>query len=208
MADQKISALTGVASVVDAQEFAVNDAGASKKATAAQIKTYIGSSPITVKALTSNLLLGGSTAEKVTGLDVAVGVGTWVFQYYVRYQSSTATTGIKTSVNHSGTVSSFVNNTHWVSSSPTEASSAADQDVNLSSSTYAIETAMSARSKSTDGWGATISVDTINEDMLMTIEGLMVVTVAGDIQLYAGNEINSAHVTIMANSSLILTKIA
>lgn len=42
MADSKTSALPAVASVADAQEFPVNDAGTSKKATAAQVKTYIG----------------------------------------------------------------------------------------------------------------------------------------------------------------------
>ena len=40
MGDTKISALTAVGSVVDAQEFAVNDGGTSKKATALQIKAY------------------------------------------------------------------------------------------------------------------------------------------------------------------------
>ena len=43
MADTKISALTGVASVADANEFAVNEAGTSKKASASQLSTYIKS---------------------------------------------------------------------------------------------------------------------------------------------------------------------
>lgn len=42
MADTKISALTAVASVADANEFAVNEAGTSKKASASQIATYVG----------------------------------------------------------------------------------------------------------------------------------------------------------------------
>lgn len=41
MADTKISALAAVAAVLAAQEFAVNDAGTSKKATALQIKTWM-----------------------------------------------------------------------------------------------------------------------------------------------------------------------
>lgn len=40
MADTKISVLAAVAAVLAAQEFAVNDAGTSKKATATQIKTW------------------------------------------------------------------------------------------------------------------------------------------------------------------------
>lgn len=50
MADTKISALTSVATVDGADEFAVNDAGTSKKANAGQISTYIN----------TNITLGGS----------------------------------------------------------------------------------------------------------------------------------------------------
>lgn len=46
MADTKISALTGVSSVVAANEFAVNEAGTSKKASASQLKTFINTAPI------------------------------------------------------------------------------------------------------------------------------------------------------------------
>jgi len=41
MANKKISALDAVASVAGTNEFAVNEAGTTKKATAAQIKTYV-----------------------------------------------------------------------------------------------------------------------------------------------------------------------
>lgn len=41
MADQKISALTAAGSVVAANEFAINEAGASKKATAQQIADFV-----------------------------------------------------------------------------------------------------------------------------------------------------------------------
>jgi hypothetical protein len=41
MADTKISALTGVSAVADANEFAVNESGTSKKASASQLKTYM-----------------------------------------------------------------------------------------------------------------------------------------------------------------------
>ena len=43
MADTKISALAAVSAVASTNEFAVNEAGVSKKATAAQVKTFVGS---------------------------------------------------------------------------------------------------------------------------------------------------------------------
>jgi hypothetical protein len=69
MADSKTSALPAVASVVDAQEFPVNDGGVSKKATAAQIKTYANAGLIAGSTgATDNAVLradgaGGATAQ-------------------------------------------------------------------------------------------------------------------------------------------------
>ena len=41
MADTKISALSAVTDVLAADEFAVNEAGTSKKATATQVSTFV-----------------------------------------------------------------------------------------------------------------------------------------------------------------------
>lgn len=43
MADTKISALTAAASALAADEFAINEAGTSKKLTMAQVETYLES---------------------------------------------------------------------------------------------------------------------------------------------------------------------
>jgi len=45
MADTKVSALTAVSSVAGTNEFAVNESGTSKKATADQIVTFLGGTP-------------------------------------------------------------------------------------------------------------------------------------------------------------------
>lgn len=46
MADTKISALPAAASAADANEFAINEAGTSKKVTAAQVKTLVNTAPL------------------------------------------------------------------------------------------------------------------------------------------------------------------
>lgn len=46
MADTKVSALTGVSAVAGTNEFPVNEAGVSKKATAAQLKTFVTNAPV------------------------------------------------------------------------------------------------------------------------------------------------------------------
>jgi len=46
MADTKISALTGASAVVAANEFAINEAGTSKKVTGTQIKDFVNDAPV------------------------------------------------------------------------------------------------------------------------------------------------------------------
>lgn len=165
-----------------------------------------GNTSITTKALSSDQASSSVTPAKVTNLDQTVGIGTWVFQYFIRYRSNTATVGVKFDVNHSGTVTSFIWNQRWVDTSATASTAAPDQD-NIQAA-GAVMGSFGSRTKGTAGRGTTVSVDTINSDMLMIIEGLMVVTASGDLQLYFGSETASTTQTIMQDSSLILTKIS
>lgn len=48
-----------------------------------------------------------TTATEVTDLSLACGVGTWIFEYFLRFQSATGTVGPKLSVNYDGTVTTF-----------------------------------------------------------------------------------------------------
>lgn len=205
MADTKISALSAVVAASGIDEIHTNESGVSKKVTIAQIATFIGSSPLTVKALAANQNITSTTAQKVTGLDQVVGVGTWVFQYFIRYQSATNTTGIKLSANHSGGVDIFLANTRWCGEISTDASGNHAQ----AASSPKVMSALASRVNRDDGgWGTLSGVDTVNVDLLMVVEGLMVTSTSGDIQLWIGNEIAGTDITVMANSSLVLTKIA
>jgi hypothetical protein len=68
--------------------------------------------------------------------------------------------------------------------------------------------AFSSRAKSTAGHGVLVSADGANADVLAIIEGLITVTVAGDLQLYCGAEASAAGtVSVMPGSVLRLTKI-
>ncbi|GEM_PF-1467322 len=162
-----------------------------------------GGTQITTKALSANLTNSGTTFAKVTNLDQVVGVGTWAFKYLILYSSDTTTTGIKFAVNHSGTVTSFVANGWYQENTTAAATGAADQV----HTTFGLVAGGATRSKSTGtALVQTASVDTINVDMLMVIEGLMVVTVSGNIELYSAGEAATV-TTVRKDSSLILTKI-
>ncbi|OGS07029.1 MAG: hypothetical protein A2270_06295 [Elusimicrobia bacterium RIFOXYA12_FULL_51_18] len=138
----------------------------------------------------------------ITGLDTTVGIGTYVFQYFIRYQSSAATTGVKFAVDHTGEVSTFIANRRWVDLSATASTNAPDQNAVIAAGEVMGSSAVRAKNTA---MGVSLSVDTANADMLMIIEGLMIVTASGDLQLLHGSE-TAVATTVKAGTSLILTK--
>ncbi len=87
MADTKISALTGASAAADANEFAINEAGASKKLTALQVKTYANTAPVFAAGSAS-----ANTWPKITTgtLLTAAEAGTWEFENGALYWTPNA----------------------------------------------------------------------------------------------------------------------
>lgn len=214
MADTKISALTALTGanvavgdkipIVDVSDTTMAASGTTKQMTFAELKVALG---IYNAALASDATTNSTTtAAKITSLDTALPAGTYVFQYFVRYQAGAATTGVKFSVNFTGTVTSFEVNMRWVDVS-TVASASATMAPTQAGNTNNVMQAVSARAKSTAaGMGPTLSVDTLNADMLMIIEGTMVVTVAGNIELYHASEVAAAS-TVKAGTALLCQRV-
>lgn len=201
MADTKTSALTAVSAATGTDEIPVNNAGTSKKMTVLQQHQYLS------KALASDATANSTTtAAKITGLDMTLAAGTYIFEYFIIYQSAATTTGVKFSVNHTGTLTSFVANMRIVDVATLNSSGAASQNANAS--TAQVMSAYSARAKSTAaGMGPTLSVDTANSDMLCIVEGVMVVTASGNIELYHASEVAAAS-TVKAGTSLRVQRVA
>ncbi len=161
--------------------------------------------PVQVLGLSGDAASNSSaTLVEITGLNKTVAAGTYTFKYYVRYQSSALTTGVRFAVNHTGTVSTFLWNWRFSDVSATAATAAADQDGIIAASH--VQAGFASRAKSTTTRGTTLSVDTINADMFVIIEGMMIVTGSGDLELWHGSE-NAVSTTVKAGTSLVLTKI-
>jgi hypothetical protein len=147
-----------------------------------------------------------TTPTELTGMSLTTGVGTFAFQYSILYQAAATTTGVRFSVNHTGTVTALVANVSFVSSDTTAtATQLAGASQAVTASTGGLLEAFSARAKSTAGWGTTVSVDAANSDMLTIIDGLMIVTADGDIELWHGSEVAAAS-TVKAGTSLVLIR--
>lgn len=206
MADSAISQLTLAASGLAADEFAIGEAGASKKITLSQIADFVNSSGILI-SLASNETPSSATAMvRVSGIDVAnVDAGIYTFEYYIRAQFAGANQSIKFAVNHTGTTTSFSYSFQYPGTFSSTATGAIDQVVNAT--TGAVWCQQSTRIKNTT-LGPETNVDTIDSDILFRISGMAVVTVSGTLELYYGAESAAqGNITIMAGTCLILKKV-
>lgn len=161
----------------------------------------------TLIALSADASNSSVTPAEVTGIQ-ATGVlaGTYIVEYFIMYQTAATTTGIRFDVNFTGTVSHILWTQEYVDNLATASSAAADQDA--IAATAQVLGAFASRAKGTAGRGTTISVDTANTDMGMYIRGQMIVTVAGDLELWSGSEIAASNTTVMAGTILRLTRSA
>lgn len=146
-----------------------------------------------------------TTAAKITGMDLALGVGTWMFDYYIFYSSTSTSVGIKFGVNHTGTVTRFVYTGQVVTANITGADALADQDVLLT--TGGLISAWAARTKTTTAPMITAGVDSGSSELLLVITGIAIVTVAGNLELYHASE-TATSTSILDGSSLRAVKTA
>lgn len=212
MADSKISALTAASAVAAANEFAINEAGASKKVTAAQIAAYFQSrvnGPSgaageykTLQKLSANATANATTTLATVMTTTGVGVGTWKFRYSIIYQAGATTTGVNFAIGHSGTVSKIVANSSFPTSGGTAANGLA---LGAGTDTASLLEGKGVRALSTK-MGSTLGVDVANANNLIEISGIIVVTASGDLTLQHASEV-AASSQVMADTCLELTKI-
>jgi hypothetical protein len=214
LADTKISGLTAATAAAAANEFAINEAGASKKLTMQQVADFLftrinGSSGAagpykTLQKLSSDSSDQTSTTPAAVMTTTGVGAGTWHFRYMGIYQTAATTTGIKLNVNHTGTTGQFQSLMYFPDSTATAATGIGrglvDNAVGKVFSVYA------EQSKDTSSV-ASVGVVTQNSDIPVIVEGLVVVTVSGSLELKMGTEVAASAVRLMADSLLELTKI-
>jgi len=162
---------------------------------------------LTVQILTANsaditTVALGASAMTTTG----VGVGTWRFRYTLLYQTAALTTGIAFGINHTGTVTKLRANWKHVTTGGTAATGVGDADT-------IVVAGQMIEGKEDFGLNAILGsasagVDTINRDIIAIVEGIIVVSVTGSLELKIATEIARSAVRITTSSMLELLKIA
>jgi hypothetical protein len=156
----------------------------------------------TLQKLSSNASANSTTTLATVMTTEAVGAGTWQFKYCVIYQAAATSTGVNFAVNHTGTVTKMVCNS-WL---PTSGGTAANGlGLQAGTDTANLVEGKSARTKDTK-MGATLGVDAANSNMLIIIEGVIVISVSGSLELRHASEV-AASTQVMAETCLELTKI-
>lgn len=157
---------------------------------------------LTWQKLSANCTANATTTLAVCMTTTGVGAGTWSFKYLIFYQAAVTTTGVDFAVNHTGTVTKFVASSHFNTSGGAAATALGDQ---VSSNTATLTEGKSARAVNTK-FGSSLGVDTINADLLVVIEGVIVVSATGSLELQHASEL-AASTQVMAETVLELHKI-
>jgi len=216
MADTKISALPAATAAAAGNELPINEAGTSKKLTVNQIQDYLlkraAAATMAAGDFCTWLVLAANSGD-ITGLSLttvmsitAVPVGRYHFKCQLIYQTSATTTGKGVAVNFTGTLTQFLVEERTQTTGQTAATNAASQvSATAAGNTYE---AQGSRTKNVLIGAVSVSVDAANTDMMATIEGFMVVSVQGDLEIKLEAELSALVVRAMQGSFLELKRLS
>lgn len=163
-------------------------------------------SPVTVSSLAANATANATTTGvEITGLQQTLQIGRYAFKFILIGQSAATTTGVKFGVNFTGTTTSF---RAIMLTDDVGTAGVVNGTVDGVNTGVQPMAAYSTRALSTTApnLGPTLNVDTANADQLYIIEGIIIVSTAGDFELWHGSEV-AASTQVMAGSACILTRL-
>lgn len=163
----------------------------------------VSDSRLTVAALAADHAISSTTATEVT-LGATIQAGTYVYTYYLIVQSATTSVGLMYGINFTGTAAVKKMTLHYPSTGTAAITGVAD-DVGVASGTIHGSHTVTDYSTTAPNMGHNGGVGAANADILVMIEGILIVTASGDLELWHGSE-TATSTTIKANSSLIITK--
>ncbi len=222
MADTKISALPAASVAAVANEFAINEAGVSKKLTMQQIADFLvkraAAATVAAGAYTTRLVLAANSAD-ITGVTLttvmsitATGTGRFYFRCQLVFQTTATTTGIGVAVNHTGTLTQYAVVNKWVDTLAT-ATTGGVRTGGTGAGTGGVAAgnvygSHASITKDVLIGAVNIDVQTANTDHLMIIEGFFVCSVDGNLEIKLQAELAALVCRAMQGSYLELVKLS
>jgi hypothetical protein len=258
VADTKISALTAASAAALANQFAINEAGASKRLTLQQaldgvdlladaaaladankllviqsavakdvalsvVRTYMGPTVITgatgavdqsaigrqtLHVLTSNPgdVTGTSLVTQMTAQ--TMGVGWWLAEYFVHWQSDVTSTGIQFVVDHTGTASPFVAYRMDPIGSTTALATVGIAHQTTEEGVVGNLPSIWAANADAGQLGPNAGVTTVDSAEFSIVTALMLVTGSGDLTFRIAAEIAATAVRLQAGTNARYTRLS
>jgi hypothetical protein len=209
MADTKFSALPAASSANGGMEVPVNDGGTPRKVTFSQAQDYLG---VVKGVVSADHAISSTTATAVTlSTTPVLGIGTWAFQWNIIVQTATITVSPKVGINHTGTVTTFLAMARFIDTlaAPTTAQGLAGASTaGTPSNVDGMQVvALSTTAPNILNSAGTNPLSVINTNGLWIVEGIMVVTASGNMELWHGSE-TATSTTVKQNSTFTAYKCA
>lgn len=152
--------------------------------------------------------VGTVACTEVTGIEVYLEPGVYNFMYNICWQAAATSTGKHYAINFTGTAAVYAA-TLMHAENTTAASTGAASMAGYAVTNSKLISGSGARTKATTSanLGTSISVDAANSNMHDMIQGYIIVTAAGNLELWSGSEV-AANTTIKEGSSLLLNRAA
>jgi hypothetical protein len=165
---------------------------------------------VTVAALANAFTSTSTTGAEVTSLTIAIGAtGTYRFEYTLIAQTAAVGTGIDFGVNYDSTQSIIVATMYYQDTGTTATTGVADGTVTADGGELIIAGSSTITETTTaPNLNVITGVASANENFLVRIEGIVVVTATGNMELWCATDVAASQVTIGAGSALVLIKVA
>lgn len=199
-----VDTLSAASSIAAANEMLLVQSAAAKAMTLTQLVTYLQTLGMPrVLKLGSQHSISSATGTKVTGLDMTLEAGTYTYQYNLIIQQATSTSdGPQFGINFStGTAAVHLEGVRWWDATTAITAQTFIMDnVGVKGFGYIDGVASNAYTTTAPNMGTTVGVTATGSNILAILEGIIVVTVQGNLELWRASEGANASTTEVGSS--------
>jgi hypothetical protein len=204
-----IDLLSAAAALADANSIAVVQSGVAKEAALTALVTYLQAAKgmPRVARLGSQHSVSSTTGTKVTGLDMTLEAGTYQYKYDLLIQQATSTSDApQFGINFStGTAAVKAHGLRfWDATTAITAAVHIMDNIGIKTAGFIDGMVSNAYTTTAPDMGTTIGVAATGVNIYCIIEGIIVVTVQGNLELWRAAEATNASTTEVGSSLTVI----